>query len=63
MSEIADWYFKGKYYTEEEYRERQDEIYEKTKTEDKYLEKAIYIFVVQCLFLKKDGYKKKNMYQ
>ena len=52
LKEIADykvfWYFKGEYYTEEEYRKRQgeffQEIYEKTENEDKYLEKAIHVF-------------------
>lgn len=50
LKEIADyetcWYFKGEYYTEEEYRKRQDEffqeIYKKTENEDEFLEKAIY---------------------
>lgn len=50
LKEIASyetfWYFKGKYYSEKEYREKQSdffqEIYEETEKQDKYLEEAIY---------------------
>lgn len=51
LNRMADskifWYFKGKYYTEEEYKERKNEffqeIYKKAENEDSFLEEVIYI--------------------
>ena len=51
LNRMADskifWYFKGKYYIEEEYKERKNEffqeIYKKAENEDSFLEEVIYI--------------------